>query len=244
MAGSSQNTAGPCFVLNTIVAEALREIADQIEGASDADAQVQKILQRYAREHKRIIYNGDNYSPAWVREAQRRGLPNLRNTVDSLSQIMRPEHVALFARHGVLSRDELQARADILLEIYCKQIRIEARTMLAIGRRQIMPAAIRFAGQIGQAVRALSGAAAAKAPRRLAKRIVALLEEMDARMAALEKRVAAAEKAGDLHRQAAACRDEIVPAMAALRQSADALEQIVDAEIWPLPSYAQMLFLR
>mgnify|MGYP000260782376 CR=1 FL=1 len=244
MAGSSQNTAGPCFVLNTIVAEALREIADQIEGVSDPDAQVEKILQRYAREHKRIIYNGDNYSQAWLREAQRRGLPNIGNTVDSLGQIMHPEHIELFARQGVLNRDELQARADILLEIYCKQIRIEARTMLAIGRRQIMPAAIAFAGRLGQAVRSLSGMAPANAPRRLLKRAASLIAEMDKHLKALEKCSVETEKIADLHKQAAAYRDKVLPAMAALRQSADALEQIVGDDLWPLPTYAQMLFLR
>ena len=140
MVGSSQSVSGPCFVLNTMVADVLCEIADELEKASDPKAAAQKLLRDIATEHTKIIFNGDNYSTEWVKEAGRRGLPNIRSTVEALKGIPSKENTRLFTKHSVLSAEELKARTEILMHVYCHQIHIEAETMLAIARREILPA--------------------------------------------------------------------------------------------------------
>lgn len=245
MVGSSQSPAGPMFVLNTIVADVLREIADTIEGAADVNKAVQELLQGYARQHKRVLFNGDNYSEAWVDEAAKRGLPNIRNTVDSLNTICEEEHLALFERHGVLSRHELKARQEILLEVYCKQLNIEARTMLQMGRRQILPAAIAYTGLVAQTAGAVKAAGAAGgAEAALLKELCELTGAMQKQIAALEAAVSAVSAKGDIEAKAEGFRDEVIPVMQALREAGDRLETIVSADLWPLPTYAEMLFLR
>ncbi|MBN2449992.1 MAG: glutamine synthetase III [Lentisphaeria bacterium] len=245
MVGSSQSTAGPCFVLNTIVADSLSEIAAAIEGAEDVNAAAQALLQRYAREHKRIVFNGDNYSAEWAAEAARRGLPNITNTVDSLATLTAPEHVEVLARHGVLSRGELEARQGILLENYVKVIGIEGRTALQMACRQILPAAAAYAAKLAEGVCAVRDAGLDPAPQRV------LLEEVCAQVARLKAgtedlstALADVEAARGARAKALASRDRILPAMEAVRHSADALESLVDAAMWPLPTYTEMLFCR
>jgi len=245
MVGSSQSIAGANFVQNTIVAESLREIADEVEGASDVEAAVQSLLQRYAKEHKRIIFNGDNYSEAWAAEAERRGLPDLRNTVDALAELMNSDHVELLERHGVLARHELAARHEIFMETYCKHIRIEARTMLQMVRRQVLPAAIRHSGRVAQAAVAVKNAGVenAAAGGELAQ-VCELTDQLREGLAELEKELAATEAIAGSPDRAAGYRDKVIPTMRAVRRAADCLEQIIDAELWTLPTYAEMLFLR
>ena len=245
MVGSTQSTSGPNFVLNTIVADALREVADELEGADDVNAAAQKLLQRYATEHKRVIFNGDNYTDAWAQEAAARGLANIRNTVDSLLTIPSDDNVALFERHGVLSGGELRARTELLLEAYAMQINIEARTALQMAQRQILPAVIKHSGVLASAVNELKSAGlAATSQAALLERVCGLT---DAFAAAIDTLAAAADEAAaldDTAERATACRDALMPAMATLREVGDQLEMLVDAELWPLPTYAEMLFIR
>jgi glutamine synthetase len=245
MVGSTQSTAGPMFVLNTIVADALSDMADELEQAANVKTAAQKILQRIATEHRRVIFNGDNYTEEWVAEAERRGLPNITSTVASLETIMDEENVAAFKKHGVLTEAELHARAEILLETYSMSINIEARTMLNMAKRQILPACIEYTSVLGSAVGAVSSAGVEAAPQKdLLERVCGLIVTMKNDISQLEEKT---DKAGDLTdstKQARLCRDEVIPAMRALRSNADDLEAMVSADLWPIPTYAEMLFMK
>jgi len=248
MVGSSQSMAGPNFVLNTIVADVLAEIADELEAACTAgniDEAVQALLQRYAKEHKRIIFNGDNYAAEWVAEAERRGLPNIANTVDSLNTIVEPENIAVFERHGVLNASELEARHEILLEAYAKSINIEGQTALQMVRRQILPAAIKYSTALAESVNAVTSAGVSPAGQiKVLAKTTSLVTDLEAATDVLSAELAAAGATDCVEAQARAYRDGVVTAMDKVRELADSLEEIVDSDLWPLPSYAQMLFIR
>ncbi len=245
MVGSSQSTAGPVFVLNTIVADVLAEIADELEKATDVPAAAQKLLQRIATQHKRIVFNGDNYSPDWVTEAEKRGLPNIASTATALRTITEPEHVALFEKHRVLSGTELHARAEIMTEAYTMAIQIEARTMLRMARRQILPASCHYLGRLAQC-----GGSLEKVGRGPAA-LGAILDEASGLIDGLHKACEELQKTVEKNQtitgaadQADHCRAAMIPAMEQVRLYADALEGVVDAELWPLPTYPEMLFVR
>ena len=245
MVGSTQSCSGPSFVLNTIIAETLSEIADELEKASDIPASTQALLKKIANDHKRIIFNGDNYTDAWVAEAEKRGLPNMVSTVEALESIMAPENVAVFDKHNVLRPEELEARTEILLEAYSKQINIEAQTTLSMAKRQILPACIEFSSSLADTVTSLKSAGVAGGTQSaLLTRVCCLIDTMSAAIEAIE---AAVEKAGNedaVDKRGELFRDEVIPAMNAVRAASDELETIVDAEIWPLPTYAEMLFIK
>ncbi len=244
MVGSSQSIAGANFVLNTIVADVLAEIADELEKAKDVKAAAQKILGRIATEHQRIIFNGDNYADDWVKEAEKRGLPNIPSTVDSLNAVMADEqNIRVFEKHAVLSSTELAARIDILLEIYSKEINIEALTMVNIAKRQILPAAIRYSKHLADAINAVK-AAGANTENNMLKKLCSLIDSLHDGIESLENVVKKAVATKDTAAQAKEYHNNIVPAMQSVRKAADELETIVDADIWPLPTYAEMLFLK
>ncbi|MDD5134795.1 MAG: glutamine synthetase III [Phycisphaerae bacterium] len=245
MVGSTQSTAGPMFVLNTIVADILAEIADELEKAKDVKSSAQKILQKIANEHQRIIFNGDNYTDKWVAEAEKRKLPNIRSTVDSLATIMDEENVDVFDRQKVLSKVELEARTEILLETYGRQINIEARTMLSIAARQIMPAVVRYSRCLADTVNALKTAGIdAKVQESMLEKISGLTDSADKALKDLETSIEKYANTGDASGKAELCRDLIVPAMCELRKFVDKLEMNIEADVWPLPTYAEMLFLK
>ncbi len=245
MVGSSQSTAGPMFTLNTIVADVLMEIADELEKAKDTKAAVMKILHRIANDHNRIIFNGDNYCEDWIKEAAKRGLPNIRSTVESLETILDKEHIALFQRHSVLSSAELHARVEVFFENYAKSILIEARTMMSMARRQILPAAIKYAERIASALVAVKNAGMESAAMvGWVEKIGAMIQSLDEAIAALEKSIAHAISTSGAEKKACCCHDTIVEAMKRLRDVSDSLETVVDADLWPLPTYAEMLFLK
>jgi len=245
MVGSSQSIAGSNFVLNTIVAEILREIADELEKAKDVKASAAKICSRIAKEHGRVVYNGDNYVEEWVKEAAKRGLPNIRSTVESLKTIMDKENVEVLQKHRVLSRGELHARTDILFEIYAKSINIEALTMLSMARRQIVPAVAAFAGSLAESVNEVDEAGvSAKSQKALLKKTCDLLDQLNDGIEKLDKAVAKAKAVDGAEKKADAYFKGVVPVMHEVREAADELEKIVDARCWPLPSYAEMLFVK
>jgi glutamine synthetase len=245
MVGSSQSLSGPNFVLNTIVAETLSEMADKLEGVKDLNVAVQGLLQKYAKEHEAIIYNGDNYVEAWVKEAAKRGLPNIRNCVDGIHAMIEPENAKVLIKHGVLPEVEVVARHEILLENYVKVINIEAKTALQMAHRQILPHVIKFAGDLAAGINAVKAAGAVPAAQgKLLKQVNAGIAAMSS---GIEKLAAATDKAaaaGHADKKAAAYRDLVVPAMADLRAVVDGLEGIVSSCYWPLPSYGEMLFSR
>jgi len=245
MVGSSQSTAGPSFTLNTIVTDILMEFADVLEKAKDVKSEVQKLLKKVVTEHGRIIFNGDNYSADWVKEAEKRGLPNIHSTVESIETIFEKENIDLFARHGVLSKQELHARTEILLENYSKTLNIEATVTLNIAKRQILPACIQYSSELASAVNGLVDAGITPAvQKRELEKTNSLIEDLSAAIEATEKALGKAKATEKATTKARCYRDDVVPAMNEVRKAADTLEMIVDAELWPLPSYAEMLFLR
>ena len=245
MLGSSQSPAMANTVLNTIVAESLGEMADALEKSRDVAATARALCVAVAREHRRVIFNGNGYSESWRKEAARRGLPDIGNSVDSILTLLEKEGAGVLEKHGVLSGGELRSRVEIMLEHYVKTLNIEARTSLHIAQRQIIPAVVAFTGQVAEAVRA-NKAAGAKGvlAAGLLKKADALSDRLGKAVAALEKALAECGREPDLVKKARFCRDRVLRDMNAVRASADALEKIVDSRLWPLPSYAEMLFYR
>jgi len=245
MPGSSQSLSGPNFVLNTIVAETLSEIADQIEGAKNINATVQALLKKYAFEHEAVIFNGDNYSEAWVEEAAKRGLPNIRNCVDGINAMMDKENARVLIKQGTLPKGEIHARHEILLENYVKTINIEAKTMLYIARREILPALISFATDLANSVNAVEAAGVdAVAQTKLLQQINEAAAAISDVIDTLAEVNAASAAESNIGKKAVAYRDAVIPAMVALRAISDGIEPVVGADYWPLPTYADMLFYR
>ena len=247
--GSSQSIAGPNVVLNTIVAESLDEIATQLEAAvkagKDLNSEIQAILPKLMAESKKVIFNGDNYSEAWHKEAESRGLPNRKNTIDSIPDIISPKAVALFGKYGVLSERELHSRYEIYLENYKKTINIESGLTLQIANRQILPAALRYQGEVALSIAQLkaAGVAAPRGQIELLNELTATIEDLQQGIAALSK-VVEDHSGEDSMAHAKHSRDAVIPAMAAVRAAGDKLEGIVADDLWPLPTYQEMLFIK
>jgi glutamine synthetase len=245
---SNQSIALPNIVLNVAVTESLDHIATELEkaiekGASLEDA-VGKLLVKLVKENKRIIFNGNGYSDAWQKEAAKRGLLNLRNTVDALPQLSSAEAVSLFEAYKVLNKRELDARLEINFEAYNKTINIEAQTMVLMANRYILPAALGYLTQVAQSVAAGKAAGVqSKEAKKLLVELTRLVDTFKARTEALVTAVAH-EGNGDSHKHARYMRDKIVPAMAALREVGDAIEALTPSNDWPLPTYREMLFIK
>ena len=240
MVGSAQSISGPNVALNTIAAEALEEIAVRLEKAKDVNKEIQAILKEAMTKHGRIIFNGNNYSAEWATEAEKRGLPNVRNTVDALKAFVTPKAIKLFGKYNVLSKDELHSRYDIYVEQYAKHINIEALTALQMTKRQFIPAAIQFVGELG-----VSLAAAGKygsVQKGLLEEVGKHLESAGKKVAKLEAEIKKAQAIGDVAKQAAAYRDKVFPTMTDLRGDIDALEAILPSDLWPVPTYSDLLF--
>jgi len=245
MVGSTQSTAGPTFVLNTIVADILAEIADELEKAEDIKSSVQKILRKIANDHSRIIFNGDNYTEEWVAEAEKRQLPNIRSTVGSLATIMDEENINVFERQMVLSKAELAARTEILLEAYGMQINIEALAMINIVKRQILPASAEYSGKLAATVASISSTGlCSDYQKEMLETVSGLIGSTGKALKELEAITKEGADIKEISDKAEFCRDKVIPAMCQLRQFADELETNVDADLWPLPTYAEMLFLK
>ncbi|MCR4441400.1 MAG: glutamine synthetase III [Peptococcaceae bacterium] len=244
--GSSFSIAGPCIVLNTIVAEVLSQIADRLEKAKDFKSELQALLREIASKHMRIVYNGDNYVEEWVAEAARRGLPNIRTAVESFPDLISREAEELFEKHGVFSKTELHSRYEIMVEQYCKTINIEALTMIDMAKRQLLPAAVKYAAALAGSINAVKSAAAGadvSAQEKTLQELSAVMVSFKEKTADLEKRAAQAAQIPEIYERAVFCREKVVAAMNALRSDGDMLETMIDAEIWPLPTYAEMLFM-
>ncbi len=249
--GSSQSIAGPQVVLNTIVAEALDDVATTLEASLKAgknlNAEIQVLLSKIIAESKKVIFNGDNYTSAWHAEAEKRGLPNRRNTVDSLPDLVSPKAIALFSKYGVFSEREIKSRYEILLENYIKTINIEAGLTVQIASKQILPAAIRYQGEVATSITALKSAAGDGAVPASQKAMLAdLAKTIDELHGAIGKLNTAVDHhaEGDSLAHAKNSRDAIIPAMTSVRIAADKLEAIVADDLWPLPTYQEMLFIK
>jgi glutamine synthetase len=244
---SSQNISWPNMMLNVAVADALESIADELEKATSSgqvlSKAVTKLLTKVIKEHKRIIFNGDNYSAAWTKEAKKRGLLNLRNTPDALPELVKPAVVKVFEKHKVLSHRELHARYEVYLEAYNKTINVEGQLMVLMANRYILPAALEYQKDIGQSVVAARAAGRISVQgKKLLGQYSRLIDrfktQADGLNTLLEHLPSSAE------RQAKYQRDKIVPAMAKLRETGDQIEVLTPHLLWPLPTYREMLFVK
>ena len=245
MVGSRDSVASPNVVLNTIVAEAFSEASDYLEQADNFDAAVHELISKYATEHQRIVFNGNGYSEEWVKEAERRGLPNITSMVESIEYLTTEDTVNMFERFDVFSRAELESRAEIKYETYAKVINIESRSMIDIASKHIIPAVIKYitalASSINQ-VRQASGAVTVEVQEELLAKASELLTETRNALKKLEEVTAQVENVQPIRDKAFFFREHIVPAMEALRKPVDELEMIVDKNMWPMPSYGDLLF--
>jgi len=246
MVPSSASIAAPNYILNTIVAEILDEVATRLEKAKDVNAEVKAFLTEVATKHKKVVFNGNGYSDEWVVEAEKRGLPNIKTTVEATKALISEKNMAVMEKHAVLSRVEMESRYEIELENYIKTINIEALTMIEMAKREILPAVIKFATNLAGSINTIkaTGIAADLSAQ------TELLTEVSALAAALKKNIAALEEAtdkaanahGDTYEQASLFRFDVFEKMGALREVADTLETLVDKEVWPMPTYAELLF--
>jgi glutamine synthetase len=247
--GSSQSVSGPIVVLNTIVAESLDDFATQLEHAvsagKDLNTEIQGLLQNAVKETKQVIFNGDNYAEAWHAEAARRGLPNRSTSVESLPDLIAPKSVRLFSKYGVFNERELHSRCDILAEGYRKTINIESQLTIQIAKRMILPAALRYQAEVAQAIMNLKGTGAT-VPKIQAAHLSELVTGIEELQAATDRLDEALDEhpEGDPLAHARHARDVIIPAMNAVRVAGDQLELLVADDLWPLPTYQEMLFVK
>ena len=243
MVGSRDSIANPNIVLNTIVAEAFADACDILEKADDFDLAVHDLIKEYLTENQRIIFNGNGYSDAWVAEAERRGLPNIKSMVEAIPAITTDKAVELFERFSVFTKAELESRAEIQYEAYAKAINIEARTMIDMASKQFLPAFIKYTKTLADTINAVKAAGVdATVQTEALKEVSALMAETKVALDRLVKVTgeAAAKEEGEV--QATYYHTEVVPAMDALRTPVDKLEMIVDKEAWPMPSYGDLIF--
>lgn len=246
MLGSSDSIACCSYILNTAVADAISQIADRLEKADDFNKELNNVLKDIIKKHKRIIFNGNNYSEEWVEEAKRRGLPNIQSTVEAIPALIAEKNVKLFEKHKILSKTELESRYEILLENYTKTINIEALAMLEISNRQIIPAVIRFATRVADSINSIKATgidADISAQTEILKEVSSLAASLKKRTSELEKTLSEAElQKGDSYKLASYYRNMVFAKMNELRAVADKLETIVDSDLWPMPTYGDLLY--
>ena len=245
MVGSSDSIACCNIMLNTAVAESLKQFADELEGADNFESSLHALIQKTIKAHKRIIFNGNGYEDAWLEEAARRGLSNLRTTPDCVPHMLDKKNVEMLTSHKVYTAAELEARCEILMENYCKVVRIEALTMVDMVQKDILPAVEAYSA-------AVSGAAATKlaldtdAPcnyeKKLVKKLSALADQMDDKAEKLSLAMVKLKMVDGIEEEAATIRDEILPRMNELRVAADEAETVTAAKYWPFPTYGELLF--
>ncbi|MBE6641365.1 MAG: glutamine synthetase type III [Ruminococcaceae bacterium] len=245
MPGSAMSISSPNTTLNTAVAEVLSVFADRLEKADDVKREALEIIKTTVKEHKRIIFNGDNYTEEWQKEARDRGLANLKTTVDALPCLVSEKSIRVFGKHGVYSEVELRSRYEILLEIYCKTLNIEVQTMLEMASRDLYPAVCRYAGDFAFALNSRTAAEGRKPQSALKEleKLSALEEKLYDKMEKLkELSLEAAKLKKDIYRLACYYCDVVIPAMNELRSVADELEMHVPQDVWPYPSIGDMIF--
>lgn len=244
MLGSSFSVSGPNIVLNTIVAESLKQFAETLEGAGDFTSALHGLIVKELKEHKRIIFNGNNYAAEWVTEAEKRGLLNLTSTVAALPYFVKEKNIKLFTSHKVFSETEMHSRYEILLEGYCKVLSIEAFTMLDMARKDILPAVLKYSKSVADTAlskKALIPSLNLSCEETLLNKLSVLTDSFAQKIEALANAMAD-NGASDLLAHATHSRDKLVPTMAELRVVADELETIVAKDFWPFPTYGDLLF--
>ena len=246
MVGSSDSIACANIMLNAAMAESLKRFADQLEGAEDFKSALQGLIRDTIRDHKRIIFNGNGYDAAWIKEAvEQRGLMNYPSTPDCVPHLLDQKNVDMLTSHGVYTRAELVSRYEVTLDNYCKTIVIEARTMADMARTEILPAIQAFAGETARAAagkKALSPGCACAYETALLEKLSGLTDQIAARTAELEQLVEELAEANDIRTESEGIRDRVLPQMDRLRRACDEAETITAKRYWPFPTYGDLLF--
>jgi glutamine synthetase len=245
--GGGQSIAGPLVVLNTAMAESLDFIATRLEAAvkegKPLNGAIQALVQEIVTQHGAVIFNGDGYSAEWHAEAEKRGLPNFKNTPAALPALNKPEAVELFDKYRVLSPRELHSRYEIYVEQYIKTVRVESNLTVKLARGSILPAAVRYQTQLAESVSSAKALGLPSANLKVLGKLSQLIVDLEKNVEALEG-VMAHHGAADAMAEAKHYCDKVIPAMLAVRETADALEGVVADDLWPLPTYQEMLFIR
>ena len=244
MVGSRDSISACNVVLNTITAEVFKEVCDRLEKAPDFELAVHDLIKEYATDHQKIVFNGNGYAPEWEKEAKRRGLPILPSMVDAIPALTTEKAVKLFESFDVFSRAELESRAEIKYEIYSKAINIEAKTMIDMATKQIIPAVIKYTTVLAESINQVKavGPIDVSVQMDLLKKASKLLKEVNSTMNKLSKLVDQIETHPEGRDRAVFCREKLVPAMEKLREPVDELEMLVDKDMWPMPSYGDLVF--
>ncbi len=245
MVGSADSVASANTVLNAIVAEVFCETADILEQAENVDLAVHDVIKKYASEHQRIIFNGNGYSQEWVEEAERRGLPNLKSMVDAIPALIAEDTVALFEKFNIFTRTELESRAEIQYEAYVKATNIEARAMIDIARKQIIPAVVRYITVLADSYNSVKNTGLdldSSAQEDMLKEVSVLLGDTKRALTELENVSESVKDIENMETKARAYLEKVMPAMEALRAPVDKLEMLVDKSMWPMPSYGDLIF--
>ena len=245
MLGSSMSISGPNFTLNTMVADVLQDFADELEKASDFNTAVKELIKRTVTEHQKVIFNGDGYADDWVAEAQRRGLPNVKSMVEAIPYLVTDKSVKLFERQNVLTKAELESRAEINYENYSKTINIEAKTMIDMTGKQYIPSIIKYTTSLAGSINSVTSAcpdADVSVQTELLKKTSSLLAQAQAALTKLEAAVAEAATKEEGQEQALFFKNVVFEDMETLRAPIDELEMIVDKSFWPVPTYGDLLF--
>ena len=243
--GSSQSISGPNIILNTIVAEELKQFADELEGAEDFTEKLNELIKKTIKEHKRIIFNGDGYSDEWKAEAKKRGLLNLKTTVDALPTFLAPKNVELFTKHKIFTEKEMESRYEILLETYSKVINIEGLTMVDMAKKQILPAVNSYIGNLASTAKkklSVTEGLSCRMEKDLLEKLSVLEDSAYDKANKLAALLEEGGKISDGLAQATFYKDQILPAMEALRSDCDALEVDTAESSWPFPQYGDLLF--
>ncbi len=245
MLGSSFSISDPNTVMNTAVAEVLDEFATRLEAAGDFSEELDNVIRETLKEHSRIIFDGNNYSEEWVIEAEKRGLSNLRTTVDALPKMLEEKNIELFTKYKIFTEKELYSRYEIMLDEYVKTVTLEALTMLEMTKKDIMPAIIKYTGDLSEIAlkkKQISDKISTKVEVTAIEKLSEITECLYTNTVKLEEEVKASKKAGDSKLAAEICRDKIIPVMNDLRTCADEAELLVAKDYWPFPTYGDLLF--
>ena len=245
MPGSSDSIACANIMLNAAVSESLKFYADKLEGAKDFEAELHDLIKDTIKEHKRIIFNGNGYDDEWLKEAEKRGLLNLRTTPDALPELVKEKNVKMLTAHKVYSATELDSRYEALLENYCKAVLIEARTMADMANTDILPSVSAFSKKLGEAYatkKSVSPELECKYEKSLVSELSALLDDAACDVKELSDTVAALADVKDYAKEAEIIKDSIIPEMAKLRKACDKAETLTSEKYWPFPTYGKLLF--
>ena len=245
MLGSASSISSANIVLNTAVADSLKSYADRLENVDNFEDALHNLIRKTIKDHKRIIFNGNGYGDEWTKEAEKRGLSNLKTTPDALARMTDEKNVRLFEEHKVFTKEELEARQEIYLENYCKTLNIEARTMIDMVNKDILPAISSYSGEIctnAAAKKSVFASVDCTYEEKTAEKLSGLSLSIYEKVNDLESKLRTAKTEKSIAVQADIFKDSIIPVMESLRADVDASEKITSADFWPYPSYGELLF--